>query len=78
MVCFIYIIDIFKEDRDKLLEIYSERKEATNTNYSQGNSNYILVFVFLATRLITDWNRRAGRWRCAHCWKGSKPDWIQP
>lgn len=38
-VFFIYITGAFKEDRAKLLEVQSERKEAIDTGCSQGNSN---------------------------------------
>jgi len=42
MVFFIYIRGAFKEDRAKILEVQSERKEATDTGCSQGNYNSML------------------------------------
>lgn len=53
MVCFIYIIDIFKEDRDKLLEIYSERKEATNK--LQPRKFQLYTFFFFS--LLRGWSQ---------------------
>lgn len=37
MVFFIYIMGVFKEDRAKLLEVQSERKETIGTGCSLGN-----------------------------------------
>lgn len=46
-VFFIYTMGTsFKEDRGKLLEVYSERKEATETGCSQGSSDEMLGGVF--------------------------------